>query len=498
MQQFNNQILPITVTEVPGQFHLSVGVDHTNPKHYAVVAVHGYGSPIINVCHYHQGQWVPFYPLTHRGTMQRVANVQLGEDVKFFLGQLTEGGVHATLNASLVQCGDITRLVSTLGGGPTVVTVNAKLGSVIAYYRGYAVWLMHNGIVNDSVQMGSQEVTELTTLLNTTRGAPGQNYGQPQYGFGAPVGQGQPVQSNPQFGYGRAPSNAQYGYGTTYDRDQAFRRGAQQNAYNPGQPAGPFDEDEYRSYGPRTNAFSSPETLLRTVDVIRFKSGEFAAPSEKNDDAITGLHLEVHRTNDPTMHRITLPIGESQTIVGYIPLRDGVAEGVLTTGNYVLTHALCVLLTDGERHSTPSKLDYQQTSMGYDINVVSPDGVVSIRVKQKPALSLTDALYSVICNWDNVLSGDEPLTEEQYAIAAPAILTELSEMGCDNLVQVRTDDVEGIKYTVHLIDDIKQISAEVTDLSLPANEKFKAVVKLVCVDVDRTAFVDLKTVSALL
>lgn len=493
MQQFNNHILPITVTEVPGQFHLSVGVDHTNPKHYAVVAVHGYGSPIINVCHYQQGQWIPFYPLTHRGTLQRVANVVISPEVNTFLEHYCKGCKVELLNATLINRGEYHSLVSTLGGTPTVVTVHPQTGMVTAFHEGQIIPLVTNGQINQRIEMGDVELNAVLVMVAGTFGGGRQNYG-----FGGPVGQGQPVQSNPQFGYGRAPSNAQYGYGTTYDRDQAFRRGAQQNAYNPGQPAGPIDEDDYRSYGPRTNAFSSPETLLRTVDVIRFKTGEFAAPSEKNDDAITGLHLEVHRTNDPTMHRITLPVGESQTIVGYIPLRDGVVEGVLTTGNYVLTHALCVLLTDGERQSTPSKLDYQQTSMGYDINVVSPDGVVSIRVKQKPALSLTDALYSVICNWDNVSSGDKPLTEEQYAIAAPAILTELSEMGCDNLVQVRTDEVEGIKYTVHLIDDIKQISAEVTDLSLPANEKFKAVVKLVCVDVDRMAFVDLKTVSALL
>ncbi|QXO11054.1 hypothetical protein pEaSNUABM54_00228 [Erwinia phage pEa_SNUABM_54] len=483
MHPFNNHVLPITVTEVPGHFSLSVGIDHTNPKQYAVVAVMGYGSPVINVCHYQQGHWVPFYPLTERGTVERVANVKIGTDVSAFLAHLNDGAVASVLNASLVQSGDHTRLVSTLGGSPTVVTINAALGSVVAYYHGYAVWLMHNGRVNQAIQMGPQEITELTTLMNSTGGGVNQGYGQPlqqqNYGYGG-------------FMHNPRPQGAQPYGGAMYGQPQYGQ------PHNFGQPAGPIDEGNYRSAGPRNNAYSSPETLIRNVDVIRLKTGEFAAPDQNEGDAISGLKLEIHYTSNDNMRRITLPVGESQTIVGYISLRDGKVDGVMSAGTYVFTSELCSVFAAGEAGQVHASIDYQQTSMGYDINVVTGNDVISVRVEQKPALTLTDALYAVICNWYGVSSGDKPVTEEQYAILAPAILEELANLGCDDMVQSRTDTIEGIKYTVHMFDGIKQVSVEVTDLSLPANAKFKAVVKLVCVDLEPTAYVDMKEIVDLL
>lgn len=482
MQQFNTQILPIIVTEVPGQFTLSVGIDTTNPRQYTVVSTNGYGAPIINVCHYSRGQWVPFYSLTGRLTEHRVANVHLGSDVSNMIAHLSEGAAVGHLNLTMIANGAQLSLVSILGGSPTVVTVDVRRNNVIAYFKGQAVLVLANGQPTSGLSLGHQELNELQSLLNPRfGGGVFQNFGQAHYGFGGGMGGPQPM-------------------GGMFDNGQPSPQHyqQQQSGYGYGAWSETQDDSGYRSAGPRNNAYSSPETLLRTIDAVRFKSGEFAAVSESDSDSITGLVLEVHSTNDPTMHRITLPVGESQTIVGYIPLRDGVVEGVLTTGNYVVTPELCKVLTESERSTASLKLDYQQTTMGYDINVVSPKGVVSVRVKQQPSLTLVDALYSVICNWDNVSSGDKPITEEQYAILTPAIINELHEQGNDNLVQVRTDTVDGIKYTVHMYDGIKQITAETTDLSLPKSDKFKAVVKLVCVDVEPTTFVDLKTVADLL
>lgn len=479
MQQFNNQVLPITVIEAPGQFTLTVGIDYTNPKQYAVVGTNQYGVPTVALCHYHNGHWLPFIALTKNGAHNHNIKVVYAPGAEQFLEHYTSGSAFDTINATLVNRGECYSLVSTLGGTPTVVTINSRQRDVLAYVEGRVITLVSNGAISQHVEMSSVELNMLLIMMSNHFGGVNQNYSQPNYGFGG-------FTSNPRPQGGQPYGGAVYGqphYG---------------QPHNYGQPAGPIGEGNYRSAGPNNNAYSNPETLIRSIDVVRLKSGEFAAPSQSDSDTINGLILEVHRTNNSNMHRITLPVGESQTIVGYISMRDGNVEGVMTTGNYSFTSELCKVVSEGQRFSVPTSLDYQQTSMGYDINVVDANGVVSVRVKQKAALTLVDALYAVICNWPNVSSGDKPLTEEQYAIVAPAIFSELSEQGCGNLVQMHTDTTTGIKFTVHMVDDVKQITAETTDLSFPKTDKFKAMVKLVCVDVEPTEYVDLKTVADLL